>query len=62
MSTVPEILAAVHGGMRAFGVSCITDLCIPETLEAASLEKILRVAREAEPKLTALIFTLIERI
>lgn len=60
MSTVPEVLAAVHGGMRVFAVSCITDLCIPETLKAASLEEILKIAKEAEPKLTALITRLIE--
>ncbi len=60
MSTVPEVLAAVHGGMRVFAVSCVTDLCIPETLKPASLEKILKVAKEAEPKLTALVSGVIE--
>ncbi|MBI3333803.1 MAG: purine-nucleoside phosphorylase [Candidatus Omnitrophica bacterium] len=62
MSTVPEVLAAVHGGMRVMGVSCITDLCIPETLKAASLEEILKVAGEAEPKLTHLVSKVIERL
>ncbi len=62
MSTVPEILAAAHGGMRCFGVSCITDLCIPETLKPASLEEILKIAKEAEPKLTALIERVIEKL
>ncbi len=62
MSTVPEVIAAVHGGMRALAVSCITDLCIPETLKPASLEEILKVAAEAEPKLTTLISKLIEKI
>ena len=62
MSTVPEVLAAVHGGMRVFAVSCVTDLCIPETLKPAHLEEILRVAAMAEPKLTRLITRLIESI
>lgn len=62
MSTVPEILVAVHSGMRAFGLSCITDLCIPETLKPASLEEILKVAEAAEPRLTHLISQLIEKI
>lgn len=62
MSTVPEVLAAVHAKMRVFAVSCITDLCIPETLKPASLEEILKVARKAEPRLTALISRLIEKI
>ncbi len=62
MSTVPEILVAVHGGMRALGVSCITDLCIPETLKPASLEEILRIAKEAEPHLTHLVSQVIEQL
>jgi purine-nucleoside phosphorylase len=55
MSTVPEVLVAVHGGMRVLGISIITDMCIPETLEPATLEKILAVAGKAEPKLATLI-------
>jgi purine-nucleoside phosphorylase len=62
MSTIPEILVAVHGGMRAFGISCITDVCIPETLKPALLEEILKIANEAEPKLTHLILKLIEKL
>ena len=62
MSTVPEILVAAHGGMRAFGLSCITDLCIPETLKPASLEEILKIAQAAEPRLTHLVSQLIEKI
>ena len=62
MSTVPEILVAAHAGMRAFGLSCITDVCIPETLKPAVLEEILKVANAAEPKLTHLVSTLIEKL
>jgi purine-nucleoside phosphorylase len=62
MSTVPEALVAAHGGMRVLGVSIITDMCIPETLEPASLEKILAVAGEAEPKLTALVEGVVARL
>jgi purine-nucleoside phosphorylase len=62
MSTVPEVLVATHGGMRVAGISIITDMCIPETLEPASLEKILAVAARAEPHLTALVTGMVERI
>jgi purine-nucleoside phosphorylase len=61
MSTVPEVIVAVHSGMRVLGVSIVTDMCIPETLEPASLEKILAVAAVAEPKLTALVRGVLER-
>ncbi len=62
MSTVPEVLAAAHGGMRVLGLSCVTDLCVPETLKPALLEEILKIAREAEPKLTRLVTQVIEQL
>src|SRR5881628_2290820 len=55
MSTVPEVIAAVHLGMRVLGVSIITDQCLPDALAPASVEQIIAVARAAEPRLTALI-------
>jgi len=62
MSTVPEVIVARHGGMRVLGLSIVTDLCIPETLEPASLEKILAVAAKAEPNLTALVRGVVEAL
>ena len=62
MSTVPEVVVAVHGGMRVLGVSIITDQCLPDALEPASLESILAVARTAEPRLTALVERVVERL
>lgn len=60
MSTVPEVIVATQMGMRVLGISIITDACVPETLEAASLAKILAVAATAEPKLTALVRGVLE--
>ena len=62
MSTVPEVIVARHGGMRVLGLSIVTDMCIPETLEPASLEKILAVAAAAEPSLTALVRGVLETV
>jgi purine-nucleoside phosphorylase len=55
MSTVPEVLVAVHSGMRVLGLSVITDMCLPETLKPAVIEEILKVAASAEPKLRAIV-------
>jgi purine-nucleoside phosphorylase len=55
MSTVPEVLVAVHSGMRVVGFSIVTDLCLPDALEAANVAKIIAVANEAQPKLTRLV-------
>ncbi len=55
MSTVPEVVVAVHAGMRVLGLSIVTDLCLPDALEPANIEKILAIAAEAEPKLRKLV-------
>ncbi|GBU21398.1 purine nucleoside phosphorylase [Fibrobacteres bacterium R8-0-B4] len=55
MSTVPEVIAAVHAWMRVLGFSVITDSCLPDALEPATLAKILAVADTAEPILVKLI-------
>jgi purine-nucleoside phosphorylase len=62
MSTVPEVIVAVHGGMRVLGLSIITDQCIPETLVPAELETIIATAGRAEPRLTALVRGVLERL
>jgi purine-nucleoside phosphorylase len=54
MSTVPEVVVAVHAGLKVLGISVVTDKCIPDTLEPADIQKIIRHAQEAEPKLTIL--------
>ncbi len=62
MSTVPEVIVAAHGGLRVLGFSIITDMCLSDTLEPATLEKILAVAARAEPKLTTLVRGVLERM
>jgi len=55
MSTVPEVIAARHAGMRVLGVSVLTDRCLPDALEPVTLEEIIAVADAAAPKLAALV-------
>ena len=55
MSTVPEILVAVHSGMRALGLSIVTDMCFPDALKPADIEDIIATANAAELKLRALV-------
>jgi purine-nucleoside phosphorylase len=62
MSTVPEVIVAVHAGLRVLGLSIITDMCIPEELEPASLEKIIATANRAEPNLSAVVRGVLERM
>jgi purine-nucleoside phosphorylase len=62
MSTVPETLVAIHAGMRVLGFSIVTDLCLPDALEPATVEQIIAVAKRAEPALTALVTGVLERL
>jgi len=62
MSTIPEVIVAVHSSMRVLGLSVVTDACFPDALEPVDIQKILKVAAEAEPKLTLLMKRVIERM
>jgi purine-nucleoside phosphorylase len=55
MSTVPEVIVAVHSKMRVMGVSVITDMCLPDALEPVSLPEIIKTANEAEKSLRVLV-------
>lgn len=55
MSTVPEVIVAVHAKMRVLGVSVITDVCLPDALEPVSLADIVATANVAEKKLRRLV-------
>ncbi len=55
MSTVPEVLAARHMGIRCLGLSCVTNMAagiLPEPLDA---EHVLRVGAAASGSLVALL-------
>lgn len=62
MSTVPEVIAAVHMGLEVLGISAITDECFPDALEAVNLEDVLEGAALAEPKMTKIITGVLERL
>jgi purine-nucleoside phosphorylase len=55
MSTVPEVIVAVHCGLKVVGISVVTDMCLPDALEPADVPKIIATANAAEPKLTKLV-------
>lgn len=55
MSTVPEVIVAVHCGLRVFGLSVVTDICLPDALQSADIDEIIATANAAEPKLRTLV-------
>lgn len=62
MSTVPEVIAAVHMGMDVLGISAITDECFSDALEPVEIEDVLAAAAMAEPKLTQVITEVLARL
>jgi purine-nucleoside phosphorylase len=59
MSTVPEVIVANHMNLPVFAISVLTDEGFPEVLKPVSVEEILTVARESEPKMTLILKNLI---
>lgn len=60
MSTVPEVIAAIHMGLPVFAISVITDKGYPtDELSPVTVEEVIAVAKEAEPKLTHILRELI---
>ncbi|MEM9828706.1 MAG: purine-nucleoside phosphorylase [Planctomycetota bacterium] len=55
MSTVPETIVAVHAGLPVVGLSVVTDMCLPDSLEAANVEEIIATAEAAGPNLVKLV-------
>ena len=62
MSTVPEVIVAVHQGMRVFGISVITDLGGFDEAQAVSHEEVTAAANAAQPRMTLLMKELIQRL
>ncbi len=61
MSTVPEVIVAVHAGLRVLGLSIVTDMCLPDALKPANIDEILATAAEAEPNLRKIVLGIIAR-
>ncbi len=62
MSTVPEVIVAIHAGMKVFGASIITDIGIREELNKITHEEVLAAANAAAPKLARLVEALVSKL
>ncbi|MDR1521003.1 MAG: purine-nucleoside phosphorylase [Planctomycetota bacterium] len=61
MSTVPEVIAAVHAGLKTLGLAILTDVCLPDRLEPCDIDSIIAVANAAAPKLEKVVRDFIVR-
>ena len=62
MSTIPECMVARHSGLKVLGVSCITDMAIPDTMTSPSHEEIVKVAEGVKPKFVSLLKQFIKEV
>lgn len=62
MSTVQEVIAAIHMGLPVFAMSVITDIGIREEENTITHEEVLQAAKDAEPKLTHIFKTLVAQL
>jgi purine-nucleoside phosphorylase len=61
MSTVPEVLVAVHAGLKVLGFSIVTDMCLPDALQPVRIDEIVAVANQAESQLRQIVCGVLER-
>jgi purine-nucleoside phosphorylase len=62
MSTVGEVIAARHAGLKVLGISCITDMAIGEELEPLTHEQVVAVANRTKPKFVALVKAFVREV
>jgi purine-nucleoside phosphorylase len=62
MSTIPEVIVAVHAGLRVLGLSVITNVNDPDNYQPAPLEQVIATAKGAEANLVRLVEEILRRI
>jgi purine-nucleoside phosphorylase len=62
MSTVPEVITAVHAGLRVLGVSVISNLNLPDAMAPIAIEAIIDTVARAEPHLVELVLGVLEEV
>jgi purine-nucleoside phosphorylase len=62
MSTVGEVIAARHAGLKVLGISCITDMAIGEELEPLTHEQVVAVANRTKPNFIALVKAFVREV
>ena len=62
MSTVPEVLVAHALGMRVLALSAVTNVAKPDALVETTAAGVIDIAQLAEPKLNAIVMTIVDNI
>ena len=62
MSTVPEVIAANHLKLPCAAISVVTDECDPDNLKPVNISEIIKIAGEADEKLSLLFAETIKQL
>lgn len=62
MSMVPEVIVAVHRGLKVLGIALVSDIAIPDSGEHATGEDVLRVVNDSSATFKRLIKGIMEKI
>jgi purine-nucleoside phosphorylase len=62
MSTVPEVVAAAHMGIRVLGISCVTNLAAGILAQPITAEEVLETGERVKGQFSALLTAVIPRI
>jgi purine-nucleoside phosphorylase len=62
MSTVPEVIVATQVGFRTLALAAITNVNLPDAMEPVSVERVIAVAGATQPKLTAIMGAVLEKL
>lgn len=62
MSSVPEIITALHAGLQVLGLSVVANVNDPDDFIPILLEDIVEAAMQAEPKLQEMILEIVQEL
>lgn len=62
MSSIPEVLVAIHAGLKVLGLSVVANVNDPDNFQPIILEDIIETAQKVEPRLEKLIVEILTRI
>ena len=62
MSTVPEVITAVHAGLRVLGISVLSNLNLPDAMAPIAIEAIIDTVARAEPHLVELLLGVMQEV
>ncbi len=62
MSTVPEVIVAVHAGLRVLGLSAVANLCCQDVLNSTDAFQVAAAAESAEPKMSQIVKSIVANL